>query len=82
LLKVYLYNQDFDLVLIDEPQKIDGWELFVNRLIGRGKSVFVTGSSSQLLSKELATALTGRHLDFILYPFSFREFLNFQKYSR
>ena len=75
---LYLYNKDFDLALIDEPQKIKGWELFVNRLLRRGKSVFVTGSSSQLLSKELATTLTGRHVDFVLYPFSFKEFLAYK----
>jgi len=75
---LYLYNKDFDLALIDEPQKIKGWELFVNRLVRGGKSVFVTGPSSQLLSKELATTLTGRHVDFVLYPFSFKEFLAYK----
>jgi predicted AAA+ superfamily ATPase len=68
---------DFTHVLIDEPQYVSSWELFVNRL-RKEKSVIVTGSSSTLLSGELATALTGRHVDLILFPFSFREYLKFK----
>ncbi|MFP3065182.1 MAG: ATP-binding protein [Sulfolobus sp.] len=68
---------DFTHVLIDEPQYVSSWELFVNRL-RKEKSVIVTGSSSILLSGELATALTGRHVDLILFPFSFREYLKFK----
>lgn len=61
-------------VLFDEIQNIAGWELFINRLLREGYSVFITGSNADLLSKELGTHLTGRHVDFELYPFSFREF--------
>jgi len=68
---------DFTHVLIDEPQYVSSWELFVNRL-RKEKSVIVTGSSSTLLSGELATTLTGRHVDLILFPFSFREYLKFK----
>jgi predicted AAA+ superfamily ATPase len=68
---------DFTHVLIDEPQYVSSWELFVNRL-RKEKSVIITGSSSTLLSGELATALTGRHVDLILFPFSFREYLKFK----
>ena len=68
---------DIKLVIIDEPQNIKGWELFVNRL-RRTKKVIVTGSNSQLLSGELATHLTGRHIDFMMYPLSFKEFLDFK----
>ncbi|QIW24491.1 ATP-binding protein [Sulfolobus sp. S-194] len=71
---------DFTHVLIDEPQYVNGWELFVNRL-RKEKSVIVTGSSSTLLSGELATALTGRHVDLILFPFSLREYLAFKGVS-
>lgn len=65
---------DCKAVLFDEIQNITGWELFVNRLLREGYSVYVTGSNADLLSKELGTHLTGRHFDFELYPFSFREF--------
>jgi hypothetical protein len=64
------------LIILDEIQNVKGWELFANRL-RRTKKVIITGSNSQLLSGELATHLTGRHIDFILYPFSFKETLNF-----
>ncbi len=80
LVKAYvsIHGKEFHLALLDEPQRVRGWELFVNRLLRAGKSVFVTGSSAKLLSKELATHLTGRHLDYLLFPFSFREFLEFR----
>ncbi|MEM3656374.1 MAG: ATP-binding protein [Thermoprotei archaeon] len=65
---------DLDFVVLDEPQNVVGWELFVNRL-RLNKRVVVTGSNSRLLGGELATHLTGRHVDFTLTPFSFREHL-------
>ena len=68
---------DISLVILDEPQNVFGWELFVSRL-RRTKKVIITGSNSQLLSGELATHLTGRHIDFTLYPFSFKEILSFK----
>lgn len=66
-------------VFFDEIQNIRGWELFVNRLLRQGYRVFITGSNANLLSKELGTHLTGRHVDIELYPFSFAEFLKSQK---
>lgn len=63
-------------LLLDEIQNIEGWELFVNRLQRQGFQVVVTGSNSKLLSRELATHLTGRTISFELSPFSFSEFLN------
>jgi uncharacterized protein len=64
----------------DEIQNIKNWEVFVRRLNDKENAkIFVTGSSSKLLSKEIATALRGRTLTFQLFPLSFREFLRFQK---
>ncbi len=71
-----LYGEDVDLVILDEIQNVYGWELFANRL-RRTKKVILTESNSKLLSGELATHLTGRHIDIILYPFSFKEVLEF-----
>lgn len=65
--------------LLDEVQNLDKWELFVNRLYRQGYNLFITGSNSRLLSAELATHLTGRHLQITLFPFSFREFLKLGK---
>lgn len=63
----------------DEVQNISGWERFVRRMYDKNFKFFITGSNARLLSKELATHLTGRHLMIELYPFSFREFLKFKK---
>ena len=71
-----LYTPDLDYIVFDEIQNVDHWELFVNRL-RRTKKIIITGSNSNLLSGELASHLTGRHIDFTLFPFSFREFLLF-----
>jgi len=73
-----LYGKDLDHILLDEIQNIPGWELFANRL-RRTKKLIITGSNANLLSGELATHLTGRYIDFSLYPFSFREFLRLQE---
>ena len=60
----------------DEVQEVDNWELAVKRLVEReGHSVFLTGSSSKLLSKEIATQLRGRTITYEIFPFSFREVL-------
>ncbi len=67
--------------LFDEIQNIDRWELFVRRLHNQGKKVIVTGSNAALLSKELGSRLTGRHLIINLFPFSFTEYQSFYKQS-
>ena len=66
-------------VLFDEIQNLPKWELFVNRLHRRNMNLIVTGSNSHLLSKELATHLTGRHLLIPIFPFSFKEYLEINK---
>ncbi len=64
-------------IFLDEIQNVQRWELFVNsysqHLSGRYE-VFVTGSNSTLLSSELATFLSGRYVEFFVYPFSFEEY--------
>ncbi|RLJ04886.1 MAG: hypothetical protein DRP18_04120 [Candidatus Aenigmatarchaeota archaeon] len=71
-----LYGKGLKCIVLDEPQNIEKWELFANRL-RRTKRVIVTGSNSKLLSGELATALTGRFVSFTIFPFSFKELLKF-----
>lgn len=65
-----------DYYFFDEIQNIPKWELFVRTLLDNKKYVIITGSNASLLSKELGTRLTGRHLRFELFPFSFNEFLS------
>jgi predicted AAA+ superfamily ATPase len=64
-------------LFFDEIQLIDGWERFVRRLTEKKDvRIFLTGSSSKLLSKEIATSLRGRTLSYNLFTLSFREFLH------
>lgn len=63
----------------DEIQVIANWEPFLDRLLRTEKcEVFITGSSAQMLSKEIATQMRGRALSWEMFPFSFREFLDFK----
>jgi len=66
-------------ILFDEIQNLPKWELFANRLHRQDYNLIITGSNSKLLSKELATHLTGRHFLINIYPFSFKEYLDFEK---
>jgi len=67
-----------ELYILDEIHNVERWELFVQRLRERGERVIVTGSNSRMLAGELASALTGRHVKYVLTPFSFREYLKFR----
>lgn len=75
-------------LFFDEVQRVPGWEVFVRRLHDTEDAhLFVTGSSSHLLSREIATGLRGRSVSFEVFPLSFPEFLAFrgvahQPYSR
>ena len=71
---LYKIYGDFQYLFLDEIQDIDGWHLFVNRLLRQRMHVIITGSNAKLLSGELATHLTGRNKEIALYPFSFQEF--------
>jgi len=64
---------------LDEIQNVAHFETFVRRFSDEGFKFFITGSSATLLSRELGTKLTGRHVDIIVQPFSFKEFLEFKQ---
>jgi uncharacterized protein len=66
-----------DCYYFDEIQNVEKWELFVRAMLDRDKHFLITGSNASLLSKELGTKLTGRHLRQELFPFSYNEFLAF-----
>jgi len=68
-------------VFLDEVENVEGWEKFVHRILERGARVFITGSSSKLLAKEISTAMRGRSVSFRLDPLSFREFLRIKGVS-
>src|SRR3989344_219943 len=67
------------IYFFDEIQNIAKFETFVRRLQDEGKKVIITGSNASLLSKEFGTRLTGRYKSFEVYPFSFSEYLTFNK---
>jgi len=68
-------------ILFDEIQNLPKWELFVNRLHREGYNLVLTGSNARLLSKELATHLTGRHIPIQILPFDFSEILRAKQYE-
>jgi len=72
---------DTKYILFDEIQNLPRWELFVNRLHRAGYNLVLTGSNASLLSKELATHLTGRHIPIEILPFDFREILRAKNYE-
>ena len=74
-----LYGTDIPYLFLDEIQDVDGWHLFVNRLLRSKMKIFVTGSNAKLLSSELATHLTGRYNEIGLFPFSFAEYCTFHQ---
>lgn len=67
-------------LFFDEVQEVDNWEKWIRRVYDSKKNIkiFITGSSSSLLSSEFATLLTGRNISYTLYPFSFNEYLVFK----
>ncbi len=71
------YNKRSYLFL-DEIQEVKNWEKWVDR-IKEKFPIIITGSNSQLLSSEISTILTGRSISISLFPFSFREYLNYKK---
>lgn len=73
-----LYGEE-GVYFFDEIQNVEGWECFVRRLHEAGRKVYVTGSNASMLSSEFGTRLTGRHLQLELFPFSFREYVDYKR---
>jgi predicted AAA+ superfamily ATPase len=72
-------NSETVYCFFDEIQVVEGWEPFVDRLMRTERcEVYLTGSSARMLSREIATQMRGRALSWELFPFSFREFLDFK----
>jgi len=76
---ISLYERYFErkvnIIYLDEIQNLKNWERLARTLLNYGYKLYISGSSSKLLSKEIATQLRGRSLTYLLLPFSFREFL-------
>ncbi|MCM1450784.1 MAG: ATP-binding protein [Clostridium sp.] len=70
---LYRIYGKFEHIFLDEIQNVEGWPLFVNRLLRQRLHLVITGSNAKLLSNELSSHLTGRHHTIELFPFSFKE---------
>lgn len=79
--ELHEFYGDTKFVLFDEIQNLPGWELFANRLHRQGYNLVLTGSNANLLSMELATHLTGRHVPIEILPFDFQEFLRAKNFT-
>ena len=76
-----LVDDDFKYLFIDEVQNVEGYEEVVNAYNADGGfSIFITGSNSYLLSGELMTKLTGRYVEFEMFPLSFAEYLGMKRH--
>ena len=65
-------------IFLDEIQEVKDWEKCINSLRVNEEydfDIYITGSNAKLLSGELSTYLAGRYVEFVIYPFSFKEFL-------
>ena len=72
-------NAEMVHCFFDEIQMVHGWESFINRLQRTEKcEVYITGSSAQMLSREISTQMRGRSLSWEIFPFSFKEFLDWK----
>ena len=80
VLKFIKNNNDNVYLLFDEIQNVKDWEISINSYYKlENTDIYLTGSNSKLMSKELATLLTGRYVNIEIYPFSFNEFLDYKK---
>lgn len=70
------------VLMFDEIQLVKGWERYVRQKLDANYKIFVTGSNASLLSKELGSSLTGRHITTELFPFSFAEFCEFKSIEK
>ena len=78
ILDTIIEKSNSETLFLDEIQVINGWELYVRQKLDEGFRVIITGSNASMLSRELGTKLTGRHISKELFPFSYCEFLEFK----
>lgn len=77
-----IYGKKPEYIFLDEVQNVPNWHIAVKSLFETKRHyIFISGSSSKLLSKEIATSLRGRTLTYTILPLSFKEFLNFRGFE-
>ncbi|MEK7202741.1 MAG: ATP-binding protein [Patescibacteria group bacterium] len=78
----FLSPKEKQYIFLDEIQEIEKWEKWVLTTQELKKAqIILSGSNAKLLSRELSTLLSGRHLDLIVFPLSFKEFLEFRNFK-
>ena len=81
LVEQFIQDEGTNYLFIDEIQNVKGFEEVINGFREDGNcSIFITGSNSYLLSGELVTKLTGRYIEFEMYPLSFEEYEQMKEY--
>lgn len=72
-------NPNIDYIFLDEIQQKKGWERWLRTIYDTKKyeQIFISGSSASLLTQDVGRVLTGRHMTFVVFPFSFKEYLKF-----
>lgn len=75
-------EKNIETFYFDEIQLVDQWEKFVRFRLDEGYRIFITGSNATMLSKELGSRLTGRHISKELFPFSYNEFVRYAKLKK
>ncbi|MFA7091975.1 MAG: ATP-binding protein [Arcobacteraceae bacterium] len=78
--ELYPHKKDEKIYLfLDEVQVVENWELYIRRVYDTENiQIYITGSSAKLLSTEIATSLRGRTLTYEIFPFSFKEYLEYK----
>lgn len=82
LLDTVIEENEKTLLFFDEIQSAPNWELYIRQKLDEQKQIVLTGSNASLLSKELGTKLSGRHITKELFPFSYAEYISFKGYTR
>lgn len=77
-LDALISDQKDKVLFFDEIQVVNGWERYVRQKLDEGYKLVITGSNASLLSNELGSKLTGRHITKELFPFSWKEFCDFK----
>lgn len=74
-----LFPNNRPVLFFDEIQSLRNWHLYVKRMYAKGFQIYITGSNSNLLSREISTYLSGRGIEINIFPFSFSEFLKLKE---
>lgn len=76
-----LFENNKPILFFDEIQGLKNWHLYVKRLYSQGYKIYITGSNSDLITRDISTYISGRGIEFEILPFSFLEYLQLKGIS-